>query len=59
MGPQNMKETAAQEKTSMRKQVAPKQAEICEEKNKAVFTTIPVAGGWAGAVMNWAGAVLI
>ena len=24
--------------------------------NKAVYTTAPVAGGWAGAVMIWAGA---
>ena len=24
--------------------------------NKAVYTTAPVAGGWAGAVMSWAGA---
>ena len=28
------------------------------EKNKAVYTTTPVAGGWAGAVMSWAGAVI-
>ena len=26
--------------------------------NKAVYTTGPVAGGWAGAVMSWAGAVM-
>ena len=26
--------------------------------NKAVYTTAPVAGGWAGAVMSWAGAVM-
>ena len=26
--------------------------------NKAVNTTAPVAGGWAGAVMIWAGAVI-
>ena len=26
------------------------------EQNKAVYTTAPVAGGWAGAVMRWAGA---
>ena len=25
-------------------------------KNKAVYTTAPIAGGWAGAVMIWAGA---
>ena len=28
-------------------------------KNKAVYTTAPVAGGWAGAVMSWAGAEMI
>ena len=28
-------------------------------KNKAVYTTAPVAGGWVGAVMIWAGAVMI
>ena len=28
-------------------------------KNKAVYTTTPVAGGWAGAEMSWAGAVMI
>ena len=27
--------------------------------NKAVYTTAPVAGGWAGVVMIWAGAVMI
>ena len=27
--------------------------------NKAVYTTAPVAGGWAGAVMSWAGAEMI
>ena len=26
-------------------------------ENKAVYTTAPVAGGWAGAAMSWAGAV--
>ena len=26
--------------------------------NKVVYTTTPVAGGWAGAVMSWAGAVM-
>ena len=26
---------------------------------KAVYTTAPVAGGWAGAVMSWAGAEMI
>ena len=26
--------------------------------NKAVYTTTPIAGGWAGAVMPWAGAVM-
>ena len=25
----------------------------------AVYTTTPVAGGWAGAAMSWAGAVMI
>ena len=25
-------------------------------ENKAVYITAPVAGGWAGAVMIWAGA---
>ena len=30
-----------------------------EIKNKAVYTTAPVAGGWAGAVMSWAGAEMI
>ena len=29
------------------------------EKNKALYTTAPVAGGWAGVVMTWAGAVMI
>ena len=29
---------------------------IMSSKNKAVYTTAPVAGGWAGAVMSWAGA---
>ena len=29
------------------------------EINKAVYTTTFVAAGWAGAVMSWAGAVLI
>ena len=28
-------------------------------RNKAVYTTAPVAGGWAGAVMRWAGAEMI
>ena len=28
-------------------------------ENKAVYTTAPVAGGWAGAVMIWLGAVMI
>ena len=28
------------------------------KRNKAVYTTAPVAGGWAGAVMSWAGAVM-
>ena len=28
-------------------------------ENKAVYTTAPVAGGWAGAVMIWSGAVMI
>ena len=27
--------------------------------NKAVYTATPVAGGWAGAVMIWAGAVMM
>ena len=27
------------------------------QANKAVYSTTPVAGGWAGAVMPWAGAV--
>ena len=26
--------------------------------NKAVYTATLVAGGWAGAVMSWAGAVM-
>ena len=26
--------------------------------NKAVYTTAPVAGGWAGAVTSWVGAVM-
>ena len=29
------------------------------KENKAVYTTAPVAGGWAGAVMIWARAVMI
>ena len=32
---------------------------ISDIKNKAVYTTAPVAGGWAGAVMIWAGAAMI
>ena len=28
-----------------------------KRENKAVYTATPVAGGWAGAVMSWAGAV--
>ena len=27
------------------------------EENEAVYTATPVAGGWAGAVMSWAGAL--
>ena len=27
-----------------------------KKKKKAIYTTAPVAGGWAGAVMIWAGA---
>ena len=27
------------------------------ERNKAVYTATPVAGGWVGAVMSWAGAL--
>ena len=27
--------------------------------NKTVYTTAPVAGGWAGAVTIWAGAAMI
>ena len=30
-----------------------------DKENKAVYTTDPVAGGWAGAVMIWAEAVMI
>ena len=30
-----------------------------QKNNKAVYTTAPVAGGWAGAVMSWAGAEMI
>ena len=30
-----------------------------DASNKAVYTTAPVAGGWAGAVMSWAGAEMI
>ena len=30
-----------------------------KRKNKAVYTTTPVAGGWAGAVMSWAGAAML
>ena len=26
--------------------------------NKAVYTAASVAGGWAGGVMSWAGAVM-
>ena len=29
------------------------------KKNKAVYTTAPVADGWAGAVMIWAAAMMI
>ena len=29
---------------------------MVENRNKAVYTLTPVAGGWAGAVMSWAGA---
>ena len=27
-------------------------------ENKAVYTAAPVAGGWAGAVKSWAGAIM-
>ena len=30
---------------------------VVRNRNKAVYTTTPVAGGWAGAVMSWAGAI--
>ena len=30
-----------------------------QKANKAVYTTAPVAGGWAGAVTIWAGAAMI
>ena len=33
--------------------------DIERNKNKAVYTAIPVAGSWAGAVMSWAGAEMI
>ena len=33
-----------------------KHGNSCFTKNKAVYTATPVAGGWAGAVMSWAGA---
>ena len=29
---------------------------MVNHENKAVYTTTPVAGGWAGPVMIWAGA---
>ena len=32
---------------------------MVQNRNKAVYTTAPVAGGWAGAVMSWAGAEMI
>ena len=35
------------------------QGQLKNTKNKAVYTTAPVAGGWAGAVMSWAGAEMI
>ena len=28
-----------------------------KKQNKAVYTTASVAGGWAGAVLTWAGAL--
>ena len=31
--------------------------DLKREKNKAVYMATLVAGGWAGAVMSWAGAV--
>ena len=31
---------------------------VSDNMNKAVYTTTPVAGSWAGAVMTWAGAVM-
>ena len=37
---------------------SPNQVVIGKE-NKAVYTTAPVAGGWAGAVISWAGAEII
>ena len=30
-----------------------------QKGNKAVYTTAPVADGWAGAIKFWAGAVMI
>ena len=32
---------------------------LIRRKNKAVYTTAPVAGGWAGAAMVHAGAIMI
>ena len=37
----------------------PRAAARKERRNKAVYTTAPVAGGWAGAVMVHAGAIMI
>ena len=34
-------------------------SEVTDMLNKAVYTTAPVAGGWAGAVMSWAKAEMI
>ena len=45
--------------TNLQKDVWPNKYQYADgyrDRNKAVYTTAPVAGGWAGAVMNWAGA---
>ena len=53
---------ATQKRESLRGRwgrLKPIPSKLQEKDNKAVYTTAPVAGGWAGAVMSWAGAEMI
>ena len=46
--------------TRVNREINPNQAEILEKTRPYTrVTTIPVAGGWAGAVLCWAGAAMI